>query len=59
MASPSEAFKWKLFDAALKHICDACKRELRVQDVGEHRTYWDEKPPRTVFWCKEHRGGRL
>lgn len=59
MAAPSEAMAWKLFPG-VPRVCDLCKRKLRIQDVGEHRTYReDSRTVRTVFWCKEHRGGRI
>lgn len=57
MAKGSEQFAWKLFPG-IEHVCDFCRRELRVKDVGEHRTFWSESPVRTVFWCVDHRGGK-
>ena len=56
MAAGSEQFAWKQFPG-VERICDLCKRELRIQDVGEIRTYWNENPRRIVFWCVDHRGG--
>lgn len=54
----SEKMMWRLFEG-LPRICDFCKRPLRIQDVGEHRTFRENsKEIRTVFWCVDHRGGR-
>jgi hypothetical protein len=55
-AKGSEQLAWKQFPG-VPHICDVCRRKLRIQDVGEIRTYWEGKQKRTVFWCVEHRGG--
>jgi hypothetical protein len=57
VAKGSEQLAWKQYPG-VDHVCDVCKRTLRVQDVGEIRTYWEGKQKRTVFWCVEHRGGR-
>jgi hypothetical protein len=56
VAKGSEQFAWKQFPG-VPHICDFCKRELRVKNVGEIRTYWEGDKPRIIFWCVDHRGG--
>lgn len=58
MAVGSEKMMWRLFEG-VPHVCDLCGKKLRIQDVGEHRTYRENsKELKTVFWCKAHRGGR-
>jgi hypothetical protein len=53
----SEQMAWKLFPG-LERICDLCKRELRIKDVGEHRAWIEQgRRVREVFWCVDHRGG--
>lgn len=58
MAVGSEKMAWLLFPG-VERVCDLCKRPLRIQDVGEHRTFRENsKEIKTVFWCVDHRGGR-
>lgn len=58
MAKGSEQFTWKLWPFGKE--CSSCGRKLRIQDVGEQRTTYNEDGSvRAHFlWCKDHRGGR-
>ena len=57
MAKGSEQFTWLLWPFGKE--CSLCGKTLRVQDVGEQRTYYERgKAVKRLLWCKEHRGGR-
>lgn len=58
--APSEPFTWKK-TWPWERVCSLCGRELRTQDVGEHRTVYgdDGRVAARFLWCKDHRGGRL
>lgn len=45
----SEQFAWKLFPGAEK-VCWKCDRELKRDDVGEHRMLYPSN--KTQFLCK-------
>ena len=50
MAAGSEKFMWKLFPG-LERVCRECGRELKIDDVREHRTLYPSN--KTDFWCKD------
>jgi hypothetical protein len=57
MAQGSEQFTW-LHNWPWHRTCDVCGAELKVDDVGEHRTYYENgKAVRMLLWCVDHRGG--
>ena len=61
MPAPSEQFTWKKTWPDRARSCSTCGKDLRVEDVGEHRAVYDLDRGRIVqefLWCKEHRGGR-
>ena len=58
MAQGSEQFTW-LHTWPWHRTCDVCGKELRTEDVGEHRTLYENgKAVKRLLWCHEHRGGR-
>lgn len=55
-APGSEQFSWS-HNWPHHRDCDYCGKTLRVQDVGEHRTYYENgKAVKHLIWCSEHRG---
>jgi hypothetical protein len=56
MAQGSEQMSWKVWP--YQRECAACGRTLRIQDVGEHRTYYKGgKAVQRLIWCTDHRPG--
>lgn len=57
MPQGSEQMSWKVWPYGKE--CAVCRKTLRIQDVGEHRTYYENgKAVKRLLWCTEHRGGR-
>ena len=57
MAVGSEQMSWKVWPFGKE--CDVCGKTLRIQDVGEHRTLYENgKAVKRLLWCQDHRGGR-